>query len=324
LTLVLVLATAAGVASTPACCCGVQIKPGPPATISGQVLFPSGTQPQGVAVYAIDEYPSDVGAHGTYAMVDLAPPATAFSMSVPPGYYRLVARLDNDPLSAWAHCVPNEPGVVDFVTALATQVVTGVDINCWQTTSYAASSLLWNIDAFGSPLTTSYPGSRQLASRALPAAAAPATTSGFSTRWSGVHVTLPSSWTVLHYPNPYFGNADFFANEEVTSPLQLDDNGVLLNIDWFIEQSCPGPDWRYATARTRIKMQAGAQDFYFENPSGPLNMQPFTGYVLHGGRIAHGDCLELYFTGRTKGALDSNLGLIDWIVNNATFGPRTD
>ncbi|HYL08204.1 MAG TPA: hypothetical protein VEU76_06620 [Candidatus Udaeobacter sp.] len=317
-------ATAAGIASTPACCCGVQIKPGPAATISGNVLFPNGTPPQGVAVYAIDEYPSDIGAHGTYVMVDLAPPATAFSLSVPPGYYRLVARLDSDPLSAWAHCFPNEPGVVEFVTALANQVVTGVDINCWQTTSNTASSLLWNIDTSGSPLTTSYPRAKQVASRVLPAAAAPATTTSFSARWSGVRVMLPSSWTVLHYPNPNFGSADFYANEEVTSPLQLDGNGVLLNIEWLIAQPCPGPDWRYATARTRIEMQGGAQDFYFEDPSGPLNSQPFTGYVLHGGRVAHSDCLELYFTGRTQRALESNLGLVEWIVNSATFGPRTD
>jgi len=83
----------------PACCCGggsgYQIVPGAPGTISGRLTLSGGLH--AAAVYAIR---TDNGSGGVdsirFAMTRVEPPASAYSLAVPPGFYYIIARFDSD------------------------------------------------------------------------------------------------------------------------------------------------------------------------------------------------------------------------------------
>jgi hypothetical protein len=322
--------------ATPACCCGVvPPKPGPPGNISGQVLFSDATPPAAVVVYAVDFLRFSSDGHPIYGMTRLAPPQTDFSLSVPPGLYRVVARLDSDPLSGAGFTfstacrpTPETCGAnydnhgLDYVRVESRQAVTGINVGDWGT-NYSRQ-LLWDIDTNGSPFDTANAKARTLPARALPPPRLFESTSDFTTRWSGVKLQLPTTWHVVSNPNPYDGNADYYASEPVSSPLQLDAQGIWLMVGWHIERGCPAPDWRFASAKARPAVGGLAEDFYFEDPPASIGTQPFTGYVFHGGRIAHGDCLEFHFTARSAEVLAANLDLIAAILSSAVFGPRSN
>lgn len=268
-------------------------------------------------------------------MTRLDPPQTAFTLSVPPGLYKVVARLDSDPLSAAGYtfsiacggiaerCGDNyDNHTLDYRRVESKQAVTGINVGDWGTE--ASRELLWAIDTDGSPVDTASAKPRTLPTRQLPPPRLLEATSQLTTRWSGVKLTLPANWHVAVNPNPYAGNADYYANEPAATPLALDGEGIWLTVAWYIHGPCPGPDWRFTTAKSRPTLSGHVQDFYFENPPGSAGAQPFTGYVFHGGTIAHGDCLEFVFTARSAEALSANLDLIAAILGSAVFGPGSN
>jgi hypothetical protein len=298
-------------------------------------MFGDATLPASGAVYAVDTVGSDRDGHASYVMTRFAPPQTDFSLSVPPGIYKVVARLDSDPISSAGYtfnmacgattetCSGNyDNHTLDRVRVESRQTVTDINLGDWGT--QWSRDLLWDIDTNGSPLDTVSAKPRTLPSRALPPPRLLGATTEVTTRWSGVKLTLPANWHLAVNPNPYAGSADYYASEPVSSPLVLDEQGIWLTIAWHIEAPCPSPDWRFATAKARLALGGHAQDFYFESPPGSAGTQPFTGYVFHGGTIAHGDCLEFVFTARSAEALSANLDLIAAILGSAVFGPPSN
>ncbi len=305
----------------PACCCGVPPpKPGPPGSISGQVVFTDPEQPKAVAVYAVDTYAADFDGRSPYVIARLTPPQTQFTLSVPPSEYKVVARLDSDPISAAGYTFllgAAEPGnhALMRVRVESKQAITGINVGDWGGDD--SRRTLMAIDVHGSPLTLHPASPKSVPSRRLPAGSHEPITY-VSKPSSGYGLQLPGSWLALTV-GISGGNDDYYANEDVVSPLQLDSHGIWLTVRWYIELGCPTVDWRYATARIGVRIQGTTDDFYFENPSGPLGVQPFTGYVLRGGHTAFGNCLAFIFTGTTKQALESNLPDIAGILSTATF-----
>jgi hypothetical protein len=79
-------------------------------------------------------------------------------------------------------------------------------------------------------------------------------------------------------------------------------------------------------AITRAGVRNGIENFYFENPTGDVGVQPFTGYVMWGAGEHYAtdsyptaDCIEFAFTGVTESGLESNLPAIVAILRGTTF-----
>ena len=191
------------------------------------MLFGDATPPAAAAVYAVDTVRSDRDGYASYAMTRIEPPETAFSLSVPPGLYKVVARLDSDPFSAAGYTfnmecsattgpcagTQNNPAL-DFLTVESKHAVTGINVGDWGT--QYGRQLLWAIDTNGSPLDPASARARTLPTQSLPAPRLLEATSELTTRWSGVKLTLPANWHVAVNPNPYAGNADYYASEAVS------------------------------------------------------------------------------------------------------------
>lgn len=337
-----------------ACCCGPPYTPpsGPPGSIAGQVLFPPPSRSQALAVYAVDSYSMDSNGSIRYAVTRVVPPATTYLLAVPPGTYWVVARLDSDPLSSAGYTLdltcPRFParcsgGATNSnlvrVSVPSQQKVDGIDIGDWGRPE--SQSMLWNLDLHGTPLARYYqspvpPGS--LPSRPTPSEPAPDWSGQYVNTPSGARFPLPAGWHEVKPPSSVSPNPNetYVASEGVTSPLSLDSNGVWLTVHWDVGVVCPSPDWSLATAKSRVTMQGGAitrsgvrdgtENFYFENPSADVGVQPFTGYVMWGAgehyasdSYSTGDCIEFAFTGVTESGLESNLPAVVAILQATTF-----
>ena len=317
-----------------ACCCGVvPPKPGPPGSISGQIQRPLAVGPGAITVYAVDA----LTGHG-YAITRVSATESSYHLAVPPGEYHVVARMDNDPFSAGGYtfnvacsssgvpCGGNANNhTTVFVRVDSKQDVSGIDIGDWATA--AVQMEVWYIDVDGSPLALNpqvSPSPKSLASRALPDAPAPGTSGLFTSRIGFVSLQVPSSWAEVTPPaSIQYPSEVYFSNEQVKTPLALDSQGVWLTI-WSLGTGCPFPDWRYATARSTVKMQGGTNHFFYEDPPPRDGPQPFTGYSVRGGAFVFGDtCDEFVFTGVTRNALENNLPAFFGLVESAVFARPT-
>jgi hypothetical protein len=336
-----------------ACCCGVPYQPSsaPPGTIGGRLLFPPPSKSQALAVYAVDSYALDSNGSVRYAMTRVVPPATTYVLAVPPGAYWVLARLDSDPLSfagytfdlmcsrSPATCSGNSGNyTLVRVSVQTNQNVVGIDIGDWGRS--VSEGILWNLDLHGSPLARSFrspAAPKSLPFRPMPSAQAPDWSGQFVDTPAGARIPLPTGWHEIKPPSTVSPNSSeiYIASEAVSSPLSLDSNGVWLTVHWDIGRTCPSPDWSLATAQTRVSMggtitrsgvQNGTEDFYFENPTGDVGVQPFTGYVMWGAGehfatdfYAIGDCIEFAFTGVTQSGLESNLPAIAAVLQGTSF-----
>jgi hypothetical protein len=319
-----------------ACCCGVvPPKPGPPGSISGQILRPPAAIPGGLSVYAVDAL--NWGAN--YVTTRVAATESSYRLAVPPGEYFVVARMDSDPLSAGGHTFNVECSSLNvpcggnannysttFVRVESKQDVTGIDIGDWGTDR--VQGVIWNVDVEGgSPLALDLqvsPSPKSLASRPLPDVPPPDTSGLFTSRIGYVSFQVPSGWAEVMPPaSIQYPSEVYFSNEQVNTPLALDSQGVWLTI-WSLGTGCPFPDWRYATARSTVKMQGGTNHFFYEDPRPRDGPQPFTGYSVRGGAFVFGDtCDEFVFTGVTRDALENNLPAFFGLVERATFARPT-
>lgn len=257
-----------------------------------------------------------------YLMQRLDPGITTFYLSVPPGWYYVVARRDGDPLrgagatfelqqcriSCGGNAGNNHLEVVEVYGK-----VTSLVLGDWGAEDNLRT--LFAIDLHGAPLTLHPAAARSVPMRHLPNAS---TDLALQIQTPGYSLSLPASWSRI--TPPIKTDDEFYASEQVASPLQMDANGVWLTVRSYRYSACPSVDWRYATAKASVPMQDGyQQDFYFENPSGPLGGQPFTGYVFRGGWPGFGNCLAFIFTGASQAALESNLSEIAAILTHARF-----
>lgn len=308
--------------------------------------------PARLAVYAVSTY--DWLADPRYVMAWVDPPAHTYSLSVPPGEYQVVARLDSDPVSSAGHlvcqsisCGPTmtragfvtchtadcQPVLVN-VSVASGQSVGGVDIGGWG--SLNALGLLWTVDEFGAPgpITYSPPTARvtpspspQLPFRELPPPASDALFAEYGLPVEpGVynvapHLHLPVSWQEIANPAQAV-NLDWtadFSNEHVRSPLGLDDGGVWLSVRTHYS-SCWGTANVDVTAKATLVTDRGAGTFVFEDPHSPLGAQPYRGYAFEGtvpwGYEASG-CLEFRFTTSSEQTLAANLPTFVEIVRRA-------
>ena len=330
--------------SMPACCCGAPPapSPGPPGSISGHILFPAGTGPAALTVYAVN---SDVSREffTGYVMTRVAPPASTYELTVPPGDYSVVARLDGDPLSGAGYTqnlscrntsvcyhIPRLAGVrVD-----AKHSLTNIDVGDWGT--LYAVGVLWNLDRFGSPMSVpndappsagaSTPPT-SLPYRELPAAsqaALPAEHDLPAVNQSstvGVRLYLPATWYQVRYPALAIDRAPFthdFANQNAGSPLLLDATGVWLTVAENVGV-CRLLTSATATTNARVITSQGTATFYFQDPIGPSGGQPFKGYGFAGMVQFQRGCINFIFLGVTTAARDSNLAVFEAIVQQAQY-----
>ena len=283
-----------------------------------------------MAVYAVDAYALGVDGRAPYVMQRLAPPQTTFHLSVPPSLYKVVARLDSDPVGgagytfnmacrAASSCGRNlgNTAVINLRVE-SRQTVANVNIGDWG--SFDSQRTLLQVDVHGAPLTHGQANPRSVPSRSLPIPAHELPNVMLKPL-HGYRLWLPATWREI-FPATR-SDDDFYANEAVASPLQLDSSGLWLTVRVYLGSGCPGVDWRYPTAIARVPMQDGNQDFYFENPSGTLGRQPFTGYVFRGGHAEFGNCIAFIFTGASRNALDSNLPAVAGILTKASFQPES-
>ena len=320
----------------PACCCGSGASypsPGPPGVISGKVLFAAPGTPQPLTVYAVDDRlsPSE---RVYYTATRVAPPATTYAILVPPGIYRVVARLDAEPhdFGGYTENMSCNSSHGDCTRGLSLldvwikgqKTVGGIDIGDWGTAP--AQNLGWSIDTIGAPQpdpTKPTPSPISPAFRQLPAApinpsAEQAVSTGF-----GVGFQVPEAWQVVKPPNELWGVHNVYvANEAVTSPQALDSNGVFLRVTWGAF-TCTNPDWRFVVSQTQVAMEPGVETFYFEEPPSDTGPQPFTGYGLFGDAFSFGYCMEFSLRGVTRAALESNLATFAGILQGAHFEKPT-
>jgi hypothetical protein len=315
-----------------ACCCGeAPPKPGPPGAINGQIQPAPGPKPGPLTIYAVNSDAMGLTGHPSYVALHLPPPATTYTLSLPPGYYLVVARLDSDPTGGAGHtfnmaciaaksCGGNAGNTtVTRVRVESLQTLPGIDIGDWGTPS--SEEVLWRIDSHGTPLPLNpepSPSPKSLPSRSLPA---PSADPGVELTSSlmGLKIHLRATWTTLGGPGRY-GYSDAYAtSEKVRSPLELDKAGVWLDIELFIQDGCPFPDWRFATATATVSMQGGSNNFFFEDPAPRDGPQPYTGYSVRGGESIFGNCIEFTLTASTESALKDNLPTFTAIVQGARF-----
>lgn len=318
----------------PACCCGggggYQIVPGPPGTISGRLLL-SGS-PQAAAVYAISlNDRSDVVDATHYAMTRVEPPASTYSLPVPPGLYYVIARFDSEPNSfgGFTNDVQYQQQYKQHNTgntALATVMVSaeqhvgGIDMGDWGSRDSRVNG--WWLDVDGLPLidpSQPSPSHNGIPGRQLSSGMNPILSSTYIDTGFGVHFLLPTGWREIKGPG-LARNSAFFANESVVSPISLDDMGIWLSV-LYGGASCPYPDERFVVATTPVTVIGARETFSFEDPPSQVGAQPFGGYALLGGVVpAPGKrCLQFIFKGATRAALESNLPTIASFLSVVNF-----
>lgn len=338
---------------TPACCCsGLQPppSPGPAGSISGQILFPPKGKPSPLAVYAINT--DRVEAFDTrYVMTRVTPPAQSYQLSVPPGDYLVVARLDSDPLSAAGYlecstrdCEPvmSRAGYVSCQTIACQPTLKPVRVNAgqgitradlWDWGSLYALDRLWWLDEAGAPGPFSTYGasaarmtpspSPQLPVRLLPSPSTQPLSSEFDIPYEyqpnsvAVRLHLPSGWHAIANPARLVDSTAVrdFANQQVRSPLSLDSGGVWLSVDstYF---GCPST---LTAPGGTAQAGLGAGIYYFEDPHSPVGQQPFSGYALLATMASGRECMIFRFTTATDQERESNLSIFVAIVQRAEY-----
>jgi len=312
--------------AVPACCCGggsgYQIVPGPPGTISGRLTL-SGS-PHAAAVYAIrTDDASDVVDSIRFAMTRVEPPASTYSLAVPPGFYYVIARFDSD-LSVFGgytyevQDTQRNKGNASLATVgvSAEQQVGGIDIGDWGSQDSAVRG--WWLDVHGLPLvdlSQPSPSPKGVPVRQLPAGLNSALSSTYVDTGFGVRFLLPIGWRQVNAPG-LAGDSAFFANEPVASPVELDDKGVWLSV-LYGGYACPYEDLRFVVATTAVTVMGVLETFSFEAPPSQVGPQPFGGYGLSGGELpAPGKhCLQIIFKGASSDALESNLPTISSLLS---------
>jgi hypothetical protein len=315
----------------PACCCGgpTPPSPGPPGSLSGQISFPAGTNPAVVVVYAIDAYATGPVSEG-YLLTRITPPASTYTIAVPPGDYWVVARLDSDPLSAAGYL---HNALLTQLRVNASQNLTNIDIAGWGSSD--AESVILRIDAVGYPLSA--------ASDASPSAVAPSSPTPLPVRQrpqgptpplpkevdlpayevgnnTHIRLDLPTDWYEMPSPvqSPNFSATYYFVNEDVRSPLLLDAKGVFMVFREIGGCSELNPAGASAQASFFITQQ-GMANFYFRDAVAPTGGQPFQGSEYFGTKDLGSACFFFKFSGGSGLARDSNLRLFDQIIFQARY-----
>jgi hypothetical protein len=315
----------------PACCCGggvaYPLTPGPPGTITGRLIPPFPGAAKAGVVYAVSYEPgSDALDAPRYAMTRVDTASPTYSLTVPTGYYNVIARFDSEPLQFGGYTDHIHNGVngeysLASVGVSAQQRVDGIDIGDWGTTRSA--DLGWSIDVHGLPLfdpllPSASPTYGTI--RDSPSQPDPILSSNYVDTAFGVHLLLPTGWIEVKAPGSYASYGAFFANENVVSPLNLDDKGVWLSI-LYGGIVCPTPDWRFVVETVGVRMIDGVESFSWEDPPAIVGPQPFTGSGLFAGSM-HGvgkQCVQFIFKGTTKPALESNLATFISLLHVARF-----
>lgn len=334
-----------------ACCCGVPTAiPGPAGSISGQILFAERMTPSPLSVYAVQNGSS------RYVMAKVAPPDRSFHLTVPPGFYGVVARLDSDPLSSGGYleclssgCAPvmTRAGYVTCQSLECQPVlvsvrvdgaknVAGVAVGGWG--SLAALNLLWRLDEYGAPgpigSGVPTPGATPsptplLPLRQLPPASTVALPAVFGVpneydvKLIDATLHLPAGWRQVPNPGEAVDPSIFrdFSNQVVRSPLALDGDGVWLTASVGGGCSPAGPAPPVAgTARAVVTTPNGFSTFYFDDPHSTLGRQPFSGYAFLGEtKLTPGICAAFRFTAMSDQAREVYLPTFLAIVEHAEF-----
>jgi hypothetical protein len=305
--------------------------------------------PSALSVYAVDR-------SSRYVMAKVSPPDRTFHLTVPPGYYEVVARLDSDPLSSagYLKCATSACGpivtragyltcqsidcqpVLVGVTVDGAQSVSGIDVGGWG--SLQASDRLRRLDEFGAPGPIPYtlPTPRVTPSQAplLPHRQLPPPSNVDLPAVFGVpdeydvyviaaRLHLPAGWR--HVPNPGEATDQYifrdFANEAVRSPLALDGGGVWLTVNAgsICPMVSPAPP-AAGTARAVMTTAHGVSTFYFDDPHSTVGQQPFSGYALTGIiALSAGICVDLRFTAMSEQARETDLATFVAIVQGAAL-----
>jgi hypothetical protein len=313
----------------PACCCGGSAHPivqGPPGTITGRLIPPFPGAAGAAVVYAVSNNPGSDPLDAThYAMTRVEPADATYSLTVPTGYYNVIARFDSEPLQFGGYTSHVQNNLTEYslvsVGVSAQQRVDGIDIGDWGTSE--SVDLGWSIDVLGLPLfdpllPSASPTSGTI--RDSPSQPDPILSSNYVDTAFGVHLLLPIGWTEVKPPGSYASYGAFFANENVVSPLNLDDKGVWLSIVYGGTE-CPTPDWRFVVETLDVRLIDSIESFYMEDPPAIVGPQPFTGSGLFAGAM-HGvgnQCVQFIFKGATKSALESNLAAFVSLLHVARF-----
>ena len=304
--------------------------------------------PSTLSVYAVES-------NSRYVMAKVSPPGRTFHLTVPPGYYEVVARLDSDPLSAagYLKCVSNgcspivtragyvtcqsvdcQPVLVSVLVDGGTNI-SGVDVGGWG--SLQALDRLWRIDEFGAPGPIDYklptPGVTPSVAPLLPLRQLPAPSSvdlaavfavpdQTDVKVIDARVHLPGGWSQVSNPGEeatdLFMYRDF-ANQKVRSPLALDGGGVWLTVS--AGPTCLAPAQApptAGTARAMVSTPGGFSTFYFNDPHSTVGQQPFSGYAFSGDRsLSYGTCVSFFFTAMSDQARESYLPTFLAIVQQA-------
>lgn len=285
-------------------------------------------------MYALDGDLSRPG-FSAYFITRIDPPASDYEISLPPGDYSLVARLDSDPLSGGGYVTCHSSACTPFLTPVrlnAGQALTHIDIANWGST-YAAS-VIWGVDMFGSmmsvPATPSASATTATSPTALPVRQRPQGStpllpaardlpSIYVGNNARIHLDLPANWYEVQGPSVQLladASIYYFANEDVESPLLLDANGVFM----LLEDSCPHIDTSKLSAQASFfNTPQGMAHFYFLDRDRPAAGQPFEGFEYLGAKDASPGCLFFEFAGATRTARDSNLATFDQIVFQARY-----
>jgi hypothetical protein len=319
--------------STPACCCGGGSGApypalGPPGTISGSIAQVAGAGGP-LTVYAIDSRDRRYSLH--FVLTRVPAGQSTYEISVAPGFYRIVARLDADPASAAGDLLTIQcptPGfepdcgqpTLKAVRVDSQKPTLGADIADWG--NPYAMYVLRNLDLYGVAIDASPPSVPAFQQRFIPQTPAPALDQQIDTGL-GVRLALPGSWSSVQVPIidrtvSENGAERYFANENVRSPLALDSNGVWLSVIWDDTAPCSFPSPRFISAGAQVARPESTGWFYFGEPDGPTQVQPFKGYSVMGGFRLRGDaCMDFVFETSTSAARDANLPLFAAIAMNA-------
>jgi len=288
-----------------------------------------------------------------YAMAKVSPPDRSFHLTVPPGFYEVVARLDSDPLSAAGYLSCTKSGCLPvmtragYVTCRSVDCqpvlvhvrvdggtnVSGADVGGWG--SLQAADLLWSVDEYGipgptnngppasgvMPSPTPLPPLRQLpaqSSDGLPVAYD--VPEEYDVQLVEARLHLPAGWRQVNNPGEATNPSDIrrdFTNENVRSPLALDAAWIWMTVS---VSSCGSLVPDDATARAFVSTPRGSGLFYFEDPRSPVGQQPFSGYAFSGSAtLATGICMWFRFTASSDDLREADLPMFQAIVARAEF-----
>lgn len=302
---------------------------------------------QRLAIYAVETFLP--GAYDVrYVMTEVDPPARTYQLSVPPGQYQVVARLDSDPLSAAGYlqcysysCSPVmtragelecqslacQPALTSFYVGPG-QAVSHIDVGGWG--SPYALDRLWTVDEFGAPGPLTYqpvtPGTTPSASPPPPSRPLPApstadlpaafdVTSLYHPTTALATVHLPEGWSAVADPAQAvreWARRDF-SDRPARTPLALAGDAAWLTVETTDSGPCA---WTHPAALT-AQVQLGPARLYFENPHSPVGVQPFSGYsvvALKPGR----SCIVLRFTSPTEQTREASLPTFLAIIQATT------